>query len=252
MVRSTFFIREIHMSNGHSIIRSTIGHPGYHLPSVLWLIVLVLILLEMTSCASLPVEGSRDAEQFYRRDMELKINGQKFNGVAVLPAAGRYRIEGWLHADARLVKFTTCHREEVLDDFDDDDFEYSFTPVPGIEDQGFCPLEIGAFDDYGQHDWAFIDFRRDQKLSAQIGCNGQMYRASGVSICQSKSGLIQTVEFPVEVEASYPDWCPEVESEDRKNWSYIIAPEKCVYVFRSNEGQIHRLLSLGYHEILMR
>ena len=184
--------------------------------------------------------------------MQIEVDGVKVYGTYVAETKKFYAIRGRLYEKARLVKFSTCHREVIIDN-PKDKFEYVYWPSAEIEDLGFCPVEIGAFDEKGEHSWAMIDFRREESLSGELGCNGNKSIAKGVSLCQSRKGLIQTIRFDEPVDVEQSELCDEAQTEDHLLWTFVISAEKCLYVFRNTKGdEIHRLLSLGYDNVLMR
>lgn len=205
--------------------------------------------LALSSCAT--VNEANNPDMFFRHDMEISIDGQTSYGIAVLPTRKRYVIRGKLQEKSDILKITSCHREFVSFEHKDK-FEYVYEPVAGIEDTGLCPLSFGAFDEHGEHSWAFIDFVRDESLAAHIGCNGETRVGIGGSVCQSRAGLVETIRFGERVEVEFPERCNEMYSEDQINFSYEMNREKCLYVFKTKSGQIHRLVTLGYDDVMIR
>ena len=215
------------MSNGHSII--------------------ILLLLLMTSCAS--INNFLNPEQkYFIKDMSFEINNEDYAGIAVVDTKKSYKIKTKFGFKAKLVKFTTCHREIVFDK-PMDAVKINYAPSVGIEDQGFCPIEISAFNEEGADSWAYIDFRRDESLLAMLKCNGGQETYVGVSICQARSGLLQSISFAnnVELVTAYP--CEKPDSYDNKLWTYVISVNRCIYIFKDRNGDIHRLLTIGYNDI---
>ena len=53
----------------------------------LWLLIFLIVLLELFGCASIP--QTLDPAVFYKRDMTIKVNGKKAEGVLVVPRASK-------------------------------------------------------------------------------------------------------------------------------------------------------------------
>jgi len=191
-------------------------------------------------------------EKLYRKDMALKIDGRKVTqGVYVLEKKPSYDMTAYLYRKALVFKITSCHREWVWTD-PGDDIAFKYEPIKGIEDEGLCPLEIGGFDTKGQHSWAYVDFAGDEKLLAEIGCNGYVSQFRGVSVCQCRKGLLQRISFTEPVKAYSPDRCPEPISDDEKHYTVVVDPGKCVYLFKGASGNIHRMTTIGYDDVMLR
>lgn len=190
-------------------------------------------------------------EKLYRKDMKLKINGVKSSGgVYVLPKQKAYNIKAYLYKKAVVFKISSCHREWVWSD-PGDDVEFRYEPLSGLENEGFCPLELGGFDMKGQHSWAYIDFVDDEELEAQIGCNGRVFSLKGVSVCQCKEGLVQRIVFDRPVEVLHPERCNSPESTDQKRFELHINSGKCIYLF-TDGSKVHRMTTIGYDDVMIR
>ena len=89
-------------------------------------------------------------------------------------------------------------------------------------------------------------------LPAHVICNGLEYDSKGVTVCQSRSGLIQRIVFKSNVLVSPDEGCP---ISDIKGLSFdiILKEGKCTYAFMdASNGLIHRFTAYGYKEILIR
>lgn len=209
----------------------------------------LLPLLLVLGCVS--TAPDRDSGHLYRRDMKLKVDGEKVSGgVYVLDSAPTYDIKAYLYKRAVVVKATTCHREMVWQE-PGKDIEFTFEPIPGLETGGYCPLELGGFDLKGQHAWAFVDFKDGETLPATLSCNGAVSYPEGVSVCQSKVGLTQVIEFEAEVKGSGIDGC-KISTLDNVRWEFEMEQGKCLYAFMDEAGAIHRLTTIGYDEVMIR
>ena len=183
--------------------------------------------------------------------MPLSINGRVSYGVAVAEPSISYRIKAKFARRSEVIKLTSCHREIVSFD-KSSKLDYTYNPVRGVEDVGFCPIEISALDEGGEHTWAFIDFATFEDLPAQTVCNGQESEWNGVSICQTRTSLEQLIEFREQVEVMSLQDCPLPTSEDQKVFHYQMPAGICVYVFQSKGKNIHRHTVLGYEKVLRR
>lgn len=200
-----------------------------------------------------------DENMVYRRDAALKVNGVSADGTFVASRAPKYRIEISTKGNLDLLTITTCHREFSAEKlrsgfFGKNRFEYEFIPVEGIEDVGGCPLAIGGYEaEKGRHSWAFVDFETPEAtLPARVLCNGTDRQSRGVSICQSREGLLERIAFDVPVEVSPDPGCPLPPSIDKKLFEYPVNKGLCVYAFLARDGRFHRLTTIGYEGIVIR
>ncbi len=212
-----------------------------------------LLLLFMIGCSSVGDLNVPNAGVFYKRDLEMEINGLDIDGVYVAPYAKKYEIEGKSKHTIELLKIFSCHREYTAEKVGRS-FEYDFYPRE-LELDGPCSLEIAGFDENGQHTWAFIEFYRGEKLQATIDCNGYTMRKTGVSICQAREGLRQRIKFDeaVKMKMASSSTCQTPFTEDGGiTWQYTISPKRCLYVYYKDRSNIHRHITLGYEDILLR
>lgn len=73
-------------------------------------IIQTTILTLLTSCGTVDTGYKHEQEIFYKRDMELEINGQKFEGVGVLEDYKNLDIYAKFKDDGDMVWVETCHR----------------------------------------------------------------------------------------------------------------------------------------------
>lgn len=207
----------------------------------------LLVAIFMQGCTS---ATNVSLDKIYRKEVEINVDGSKAKGVYVAPRRTLYKVRFELPDKPNVVKITTCHRDETFRDVGKK-LEYEYKPVIGIEDSGSCLFEMGAFDDTGANLWGMIDFEDTETLPAIVHCNGELIKANGASICQSKAGLIQAVSFSVHVEVFQKDNCPKMESEDKMTYVYSMARNKCIYLFFDGTDQ-HRHTTFGYDEVLIK
>lgn len=204
---------------------------------------IVNIFLVITGCQTLSPE-LLDKEKTYKRTLRFEVDGIESYGTHVASKKTQYSFRFYLPEKPNMIELTSCHRDEILYD-PGRKLDYTYRPSPGIEDQPACLLEIAAFDEKGKNYWALIDFSLEEKLPAKINCNGKSYISSGVTICQSKAGLIQTIEFDKPVKAVNQERCPKMQKMRDNFFEYVIAKGKCLYLFSDGKDE-HRLTTLGY------
>jgi len=224
-------------------------------------IVLFVLTLISTGCQT-PITGA-NPDKVYRRDMIITINGQTSEGVLVVRRAPIYQINVESKASLDLFTLQSCHRETLITDVKESGIfarrsrvRLNYTPSAGIEDTGACPLQLGGYDkSQGKHSWAFVDFETPaETLEAQVFCNGDSSVNNGVSLCQSRAGLIQRMVFEKPVMVSPDPGCELPAAANNIAFRFPIQKGICVYLFVEidNPHRAHRLTTIGYEEILIR
>jgi hypothetical protein len=191
--------------------------------------------------------------------MVARVNGKSGIGALVVPRSSKYTIEVQGKGKIDLFSLASCHREFTAEKnasgfVGENGFKYEYDPSLGIEDSGHCPIQIAGFEEQkGRHSWVYLDIDNGEAtLPARLVCNGVTQSFGGVSICQSKRGLIQRIEFdgPVKHAKSV---CAELKTSDSKSFEYAIPKSICVWVFKEWEGgRIHRHTTIGYEGTLIR
>lgn len=217
-----------------------------------------------------------DTEVFYRRDLPVTVvygarvetvgvvplgsHGVGFEGNGVLGRSNRYTFiispKGGAKMD--LLTITTCHREfsgEKLSSgyFGKNQYQYEYTPVVGVEDVPQCLIRMNVLDaKTGKHAWALFDVQDDETtLPAVVTCNGEVNRSEGVSICQSRRGLLQRLVFDEEV-SFVPGQC-YIDPPKGRVLELKIPLGECVFAFQGKDsGRFHRLTTVGYEGLLIR
>jgi hypothetical protein len=228
--------------------------------SVILIFILALIL---GGCAA--SSQQLNPAVLYKRDMLVTVNGFQGDGVLVAPKADSYTMQIDAQGKLDLFTLTTCHREQTREKAgekgwfkDKSRVALEFIPVPGIESGGFaCPLELGGYEQVkGRHSWALIDFEDPgTDLPAKLKCNGSESNTRGVSICQSRQGLVQEITFSEPVLAAEKGVCaPMKASADGKRFQFEMPKGQCTFRFltRSGAERWHRLTTFGYEQILIR
>jgi hypothetical protein len=218
---------------------------------------MIALLLLLASCTT--VDQKLKTDEFYKRDMIIEFEGVKSEGFVVLPKRNSYKLR--FHAKGKLDLFTltTCHREITAEKIRGGifnqvgtEYEMQFTPIEGIETSN-CPIFIGGYDEQrGRHSWGAIEIADpSMDLEAQTLCNGEKRNHKGISICQSKEGLIQEISFPEPVRTAFEGSC-KMDSPDGKTFLYEMIKGECAFVFMAKDGRMHRLTTLGYEKIIVR
>ena len=237
------------------------------------IVIIIASLLLLQSCAGFELPsmgnmfgGSGFTEVYFKKDISMKINGQSFEGTAVVPYTGEYIIK--IDTDFNFDLFTaaSCHREidaknihidkkrKWFGTIDKKGVNFVYTPKDSLEgslDSKYCPLILGIYHkDTGQEYWGFIDFKtNDESLPATLYCNGEVQKPIGVGICQSRVGLIQMVTFNEETEV-FTD-CGKFK---QSGFGYHFATpfKECISLFVGKESnKIMRLTTFGYNRIKM-
>lgn len=219
---------------------------------------MVVLIALLAGCSS--VQQKLDPQVFYKRDIEIEINGEIHEGVTVVPQSDSYRFVFTPKGNIDLILLRTCHREfsgEKLSSgwFQKGKFKYEYKPVIGIEDSRVCPMRIDAYEsDKGRHSWALVEFEHTSyRLQAELTCNGKVNLLRGVGVCQAKSGTVQRLRFfePVRFSPPKPEQCGA--PVKKGNWYEIeVTPGECLYHFDSKDGKIGRLTMVGYQGVLVR
>lgn len=215
----------------------------------------IFLLPILAGCAGLgTVDQKLDPTVFYRRDMQITINGKAWDGVAVVPLAPKYDFKVKTVGRNDLFTITTCHREERLRD-QRDEVTFTYIPSAGVEDVATCAMRLGGFEkDRGRHSWAFVEFQHaDYKVQAVMQCNGQTIDVTGKGVCQSFAGLVQRVKFKYPVKIAPSLGCAMPTPKDELTFDFQIVKGECVYEFwEPSFSRRFLLTTLGYEQILIR
>lgn len=232
-------------------------------------ITLTLLLLFMSGCSSIPQK--LDPDKFYKRDLPFCVSDIGcYEGTAVIPKKDFYAFEVAPKGDASvdMLVLDSCHREftkegsekTVLGFFGKifgkkkEGYQIQYMPIPGIEDDGDCTIRINTFEkDKGRHAWAVIRSQHEKyQLPATIYCNGEVRNEYGVSLCQSKAGLTQKIEFPEKVQIITDEKCELPKKSPSGGYEWKITHGECGYTVRGESGRIHDLLTIGFEGLLVR
>lgn len=205
-----------------------------------------LLLMGLVGCAA---STNVSTAEVYKREVELEINGTDFEGVASVKVSRRYKIGISVPSKPEILKITTCHRQIVLKKIGKE-FEFDYEPVKR-ETELPCLMEITALDKNGENEWGLINFvSPDERLEAEIGCNGHASKALGSLLCQARAGLSQTVSFKSKVHGVSGEDCPPLSQSFSDYFEFTIGTKTCMYVFTDGK-EFFRLMTFGYSEVLI-
>ena len=224
----------------------------------------------LSSCALIPQSVTAPSgptpQAQYKFDLSGDVNGTPFQGVGVIPlsASNNYTLTINSAVSVDMITIESCHRSwsdqdmpiEVGNWFKaNHGFTFNFSLADGIENLGTCLWRIGAYNKTGNPQaWAILDFiTPESTLPAVNKCDGDQGSTRGVSICQSKAGLDEEIDFDVPVEvadATDPKCKPRV-PKDAKHWFYVLPNQTCVVYFQeiAPPHRLHRHTFFGFSSI---
>jgi hypothetical protein len=209
---------------------------------------------------------------YQRRDMEIRVAGKTALGVTVAPRALVYQFE--IKTPGNLDWFTlkTCHREWSLEKAGNvkvtkprwpwgektviakNQVKFRFANSDQENIHEYCPMVLAAFEKKrGRHSFGFVDFDNiDDPLPGTLYCNGDKRSVGGVSVCQSRVGLIQSIVFGEKIKHEAEGGCPGGEAKGN-TFTHESGRGRCVYLFVGlASGRLHRHTSIGYESIIFK
>lgn len=210
---------------------------------------ILLLGLVLIGCSN--VSQPLDIRADYQRDIIFKVNGKTIKGVGVVPFSISYDLQiDYNYGKINLLTFSTCHREIPLEN-QENRVGYLFFPSD-IEKSDSCSLKISIYDLKGRDAWGLLLFERpDANLVAIIQCNGDMVKAKGVSVCQSKVGTVQKIIFATPVKMEALPGCKITQKVDNQ-FEYEVTKGFCYISFKSAQGEIHDHTIYGYDHFIIR
>jgi len=211
------------------------------------LIYILVSLLVVGGCALSPTDFSNpNPETFYQRKLQFEIDGKEHVGYAIVDLKGKYNFKVMPNNSAELMRVITCHREMFFED-PGSKFKFQFIPT-SLELKEVCSMDLGSFDTKRQHEWAHIEFRLHERILVETTCNGTTSKQFGVSVCQSKHGLLQQITFPMKIK--YKSNCAMLETLDDQVFQYRAPKGFCQIVFYVSSDVYHRHIIMGYEDVI--
>lgn len=186
-------------------------------------------------------------EKTYRKDLIFYDEKGQHEGIYVADKMPSYHFRIRFSEKPRLMKIRSCHRELVFDN-PGKHLDFTYEPETGLEDTiDPCFLELASFTKEGYNQTALIDFHRDEALVGTLTCNGKRIETTGVSICQTRAGLLQRMEFEHPVIAEGLSSCPKI--QDRAmTFIFPVSIGICLYFFYDGKN-FHKLVTFGYDDV---
>lgn len=213
------------------------------------------VIFLLLGCQSIQQPTEKGPLYTHRASMQITIGNRTFDGMAVSTLVPM-DISIVSQAALDLLRITTCHRDFTVEKVDKGWFggsghKYVFKYIPtDTEKASVCPMYIQAISKDLVTDWGYIAFLTDEKLGAQMDCNGAGARFDGVSVCQTKAGLDQVIRFdrPVIFAAD-----PACQITQRTPKEYVVrGSQGFCYAEFTDKTVWHRLILLGYDSVLVR
>jgi len=198
-----------------------------------------------------------DLGKNYRKGLQMQVNDRIGTGMMTVPIAKTLEITIQIPQKAEILRLSTCHREESVEKSgwrDRTSHTWKIKLIEGIETIGECPIRIDALDVDGESSWGFIDLVNED-LSSTLQCNGIISWPKGVSVCQSREGLLQRIIFPGDTEGeTISEGCPQPEPlKTKPGYNVPTGKGMCVYLFMDKDsGDFHRLTTFGYDAVYLK
>lgn len=234
--------------------------------------------MALSGCAALPKffdtifgqqreQAKRTPLYVYRGDLQINVDGAKFDGVGVTTAKSVTIFNIKSEIDIDRVEVETCARQDVCQNaknclkifdvekgwFGDPSKEMRYTFVPSdIERAGRCPVYFRVFDKSALAAWGFIAMREEEeKLPGTFYCNGKKQQYAGHSVCQSMTELIQKLAFDVPIEEFDVDDNCGMKKINDKTFEFRPKLGLCTGKFYAG-GLWHGLDMIAYDQVLVR
>jgi len=214
-----------------------------------------LVLFFLLGCPS--VRKDLQHKINYKKTLRFHINDKVYVGLSLPPIRKSYSIMVTAPFNLDFLKIETCHREIVLEKAfyrkrilkDKKKYKFFYTPTEIEKD---CPLFITALSQKGVYSFGEVILNHPEySMQALNYCNGEVYESEGVSICQSKKGLTQLIEFGKKVIVQSN--CSVITLKGGRKFKYEVGSGDCVFLFFSidKKNKIHKLITFGYEEIIL-
>lgn len=212
-----------------------------------FLLILFMMML-VDSCTSPP---EMKAEVYYKMDMLITNKKHKARGIIVLPEKELYSIILESSGKFNYFTFSTCSREIALENprkgLNKYKVQVNYRPNI-IERRSGCSAEVRGFEIKGRHARGYIVFKsRFMTLPGFIVCGGISKNVEGVSACQERSGLLQSITFDSPVMVKATDGC-SLGKEKGQVFEFEINRGFCKFTFMELKSthRMHYLVTYGH------
>lgn len=203
--------------------------------------------------------------EHYRADLEFSVNEKEFDGVGTitLDVPTKIKIESQINLDRVTVE--TCGRSHVcsntkpcIDAFDisggffgGTGKKMTYTYIPA-EHEKECSIYVEAWDKDVLAAWGYLGFiPKENKLPAQVICNGETKNYTGHAVCQSKIGILQRVRFAVPVRDFEAEEQCGLEKLEDNLFQFRPTLGKCNATFYAG-GHFFSMTLFAYKEVFIR
>lgn len=229
---------------------------------LIWLVgIMFVIWWCITGCTNgqvPPMSPVAPPAIIYQFTLGGHVDGNAFTGTFVGEYKPDHQIKIESATDVNMFTVQTCSRFDKAEDViktgwfrTNRGYEYDYSPTPGAETGSLCVVRIGAYTKEvgAQQAHAIGAFKTpDETLPAKSSCNGDVRQIVGLDVCSSMDGLVQQVEFPVEViTAAAGDTSMCKGSFSGNVWSYPMPLSECVIEFMEKAAphRIFRYVAAG-------
>jgi hypothetical protein len=230
--------------------------------------VLGMVLTLFLGCVSKGQLATKLPLYNYKGDIEISVDGRAFEGMGVTILNGPKRIVLKSKARFDLLRISSCHREMTFEKIDyregwfgmggesAREFVFDYSPLD-VEKEEFCPLYFEAYEKRtGSLDgvvaaWGMLIFRTTEFLPSRTECNGTGWSFKGISACQTRAGLEQTISFERKITRHISNPLCQIEPKSDRSFRVRGGKGFCYATFTDGKEK-HRLVLLGYDEVLIR
>lgn len=231
------------------------GLEGMVIKAIVFITTILLLLIFAESCKTPTTDMKPEIN--YKMDMLITNKQYEARGMIVLPEKELYSIILESKGKFNYFTFRTCSREVAKENASRrlNHYKVQVNYRPNlIERLNGCTVEVRGFEVKGRHSRGFIDFfDSSMTLDASLVCGASTKTWLGVSVCQERKGLIQSITFPSYVMYKTTPEC-EWKKKEGQVFEFEIKRGLCQYIFMEKVGgyRVHRLTTYGHEGILIR
>jgi len=211
-----------------------------------------MIVSALPSCTT--VQQKLSEEVYYERDLYFEVNSlESEKGILVAPLAEQYEIEVTSRKKHDAIYMTSCARRDKAES-QGKKYKYTYVPLKRSEKDPDCVMHIASLSKKGKHGWGFIAFEDPTvyTLKALLECNGKESQTSGVSVCQTQEGILQTLVFSERVLVESSDRC-KIQPDSGEVFEFQTRNRECVYNFLGAVSETEHIhFAIGYEKSLIR
>ncbi len=237
----------------------------------------IILFLFLSGCASFlnaPVLSSNiEYQRDIKMDIYLYVDGKfkypiKIDGMGVIPKSKFYKVKVYPPGKVDMMTLVSCHRHLKTPHpkksggwFAKGYYEFIIPMTGSVDEDELCSFSTGAYEQKkGRHAWGTVAILDPKfKLSAFTKCNGDVKNYEGVSVCQSKAGLIQEYSFNRPVSFAGAKGCSiknlTTEKPYSSIWRFLMPRGECEAYFIDIDNprrMVHQAFFFGFDTIPIR